>query len=77
MEKTFTVIGTFYDNNQGWAGDFVATDTDDASAQAQTQVKETLAAGRGEEEAADEEDPLRIIAVLEGAPAVLELCSAE
>lgn len=84
MEKTFTVIGIYWDNRQGWAGDFVATDEDHAIKLAQDEVKTTLAAESAseeeeepEEEADDDEGPLRIIAVLEGAPEILFIASEE
>ena len=71
MESAFTVIGTFYDNNQGYVDTVTAQDENDAIEQVQASLV-------GDER---DDDPtyeaLRIIAVIAGDVQVLSLANAE
>jgi len=70
--KKYTVIGEYWDNEQGYAAQVEAADEDDAIAAAQNQCLEEL---NEEQEREDDEqledEPLKIWAVLAGWPKVL------
>ena len=71
MESAFTVIGTYYDNNQGYSDTVMAKDEDDAIEQVQLSLL-------GDER---DDDPtyeaLRVVAVVAGDVQVLVLANAE
>ena len=76
MEKTFTIIGEYWDNEQGYAAEVRSGDEQEAMEKAQAECRQLLRAGRDEpdeEEAEEADEPLRIWAVLEGTPEVVYL----
>lgn len=74
MLLKFTVIGEFWDNEQGFSTQVEATDSDGAVELAEAEVKAIMVAKRGgkaaevlaEEEEENESDLLRVWAVVEG-----------
>ena len=66
----YTIIGEYWDNEQGYAAQIEAKDEDDAIAQAQNECLEAL--NEEQEDGEELEDaPLKIWAVLAGWPKVL------
>lgn len=88
MLQKFTVIGEYWDNEQGFATQVEAVDADGAIELAEAEVKAIMTAKRGgqaapvageaqeDEEEDNESDLLRVWAVLQGWPEVLYLRDA-
>ena len=68
--KKYTIIGEYWDKEQGYAAQVEAADEKAAMQEAQNEALESLNKENGDDEQFEDE-PLKIWAVLEGWPKVL------